>query len=290
MTEKRTGTQKGDTRLSYSSAELLANCTQKYYHKKVLGTPIDSDIEQDQEAFNVGKAFHHVMEQSRHDKEPSLKQIKHACTVHEVEDKQAMIHAMSLKYFKLHKKLGLTCVATEFEIANTIFLGYVDVILKDKSGNWWVTDLKTASTVSDTKLARLHSDTQLNLYSRFQDHMAAMFKVDPKKFAGARYRVTTKSKIKPLKDEKYNSYVKRLFASVSSIDVEIPKESLNWEKAYKNHERLHSLSMALREGKITPKQNFGYCDSYFKPCEYFSACHGDTFTNLRDKLKVTDAD
>ena len=289
-TERRTGTGKTDVRLSYSSSELLANCTQKYAHKKILGTPVDADVEEDQKAFNIGKAFHQVIELAKHDTEPTIQMVKRACKTHEVLDDQALIHAMSLKYFKLHKKSKLTCVATEFEIANDIFIGYVDAVLTDAKGNWWVTDLKTASSVQETKLARLHSDVQLNLYSRFHEMMAKMFKLDPKKFAGARYRVTTKSKIKPLKDEMYQSYVKRLFSSIDSLEVVLPKAVLDWEKAYRNHHRLFRMSMAMREGKYKPRQNFWYCDSYFKPCEYWSACHGGTFSELKEKLKIEYAD
>jgi hypothetical protein len=249
----------------------------------------DTDVDRDEGALNIGKAFHMVVEKCKHDKQPTLALVKEACKVHSCVDSQALVHAMTMKNYKLHKRTGLTCLATEFEISNPIFIGYVDAVLGDKLG-WWVTDLKTASNLSDTKVARLHKDVQLNLYASFAEMIAKMFKLDPAKFRGARYRVTTKSLIKPLKDEAYESYVKRLYSAIESIDVIVPREIMAPEKAFALHKRLHALSMALREGKIKPRQNYSHCDSYFTPCEFWSKCHGDNFTVLKEKLVRIDAD
>lgn len=290
MSVERKGTKEGDTRLSHSSSVLLMNCTQKYFHRKIAGTPPDSDVEEDRRALDLGSAFHNIVEQAKHDNEPTAKMVKHSAKSYKVEDSMPLLHAMAMKYFKLHKKSGLKCAAIEFEISDPSFIGYVDTVLVDAKGGWWISDLKTASTISELKLARLHTDAQLNKYCKFFESIAKTYGLDPKKFKGARYRVTTKSKLKPLADEAYGSYVKRLFKSVQSIDVVIPKELLNWEKAYEVHKKLHALSMKLREGKIKPRPNYDYCDSYFKPCEYWSACHGKPVSQLKEALQVIDAD
>ena len=45
---------------------LFRSCQQRYWHKKVGQTPFDSDFAEEYEAFNLGKAFHHVLENSGH--------------------------------------------------------------------------------------------------------------------------------------------------------------------------------------------------------------------------------
>lgn len=279
-----------DTRLSYSSGEVVANCSQKYFHKKIASTPFDPDYRDDYDAFNIGKAFHLVQEKLRHSGNPDRKLVLRACKVNKCEESTALVHAMCLKYSKLHKKIGLECVATEFEISNEKFVGFVDVVLKDKKGNWWVVDLKTASRIMPSKIARLSSDVQLNLYSYFYKEIATMFKLNPEKFKGARYRVTTKSDISQARGEGYVDFVKRIYTRVNSYEVVVPREVMTLDKTFKMHLKNHDLTMKLRDGRVKPKPNYGYCDSYFKPCEYWSQCHGDTYSNLTRKLNLVSAD
>jgi hypothetical protein len=280
---------KVDTRLSYSSSTLLKNCSQKYHHYKVAGLAKDPDSEQNEEAFNVGKAFHFILETNLHgDLDMDLgKLLSDACKAYEVEHAKGMLNAMVLRYMKLHKASGLKVVKCELALENEIFLGFVDVILLDPSnGEWWIGDLKTASRVAPTTLARLPRDTQLNLYSFFADDVAKLLDLDREKFAGSRYRVTTKSVLKQRRDESYRDHVIRTAKNIKSYDVPIPVRIMNPQAAWDDHEEMHKWSMDLREGRAQPKKNMSYCDSFFKPCPYWSACYGKTFTECGSNLKM----
>lgn len=284
-----------DTRLSYSSGQLLKNCTQKYFNYKVAGVPKDPDAEENYDAFNIGKAFHWVLESNMHTNTNLVSLLKHAVEEFKVQDKMALIHAMLLKYLKLHEQSGLACVYAELEVSDTTYLGFVDAILMDDVGYWWIADLKTAAKFNNLTRNKLATDPQLNLYAKYAREIALALKgkgieLDPDKFKGVRYRATTKASLKQRKDESYKDYVIRLYTSINSYDAVIEKEFLHIEETWEEHKRLHQLSLDLRYGNVQPTKNFSNCDSYFRPCEYWSVCHGCNYTDSKfdEMVKVTE--
>jgi len=275
-----------DTRLSYSSATLLKNCSQKYYYYKVAGVAKDPDAEENYDAFNIGKAFHWVLETNGHTESRLEELLEEACNTFEVQGSKSMIHAMLLRYLQVHQESGLEVVHCEFELSTDIFIGFIDVILKDSEGNWWIADLKTASRFSEITAAKLHNDVQLNLYASFSKEIGEYFGLDPKKFKGARYRVTTKSVLKQKVDESYYAHVKRTAKNVKSYDIIVPLDKMNPKKTFEEHKELHKDTLKMREGKLKPVKNLSWCDSYFKPCEYWSKCHGCTFTECKESVDM----
>lgn len=276
--------------LSYSSATLLKNCPQKYYYYKVAQVAKDSDYEQNEEAFNVGKAFHYVMEMNGHTENDLDSWLDKACRSFGVEDKKGMLNAMLLRYLQVHKKSGLSVVECEFELKTDDFIGYIDAIMKDDNGLWWIVDLKTASRYSPITQARLTKDVQLNLYSYFAPKIAEYYELDPKKFAGARYRVTTKSDLTKKVTESYADHVRRTAKNVKSYDIVIPIELMNPEEFMQEHEDLKFKADMMRKGLEEPTKNRSYCDSFFRPCEYWSQCHGKTYSESQELLEIIASD
>jgi hypothetical protein len=284
MAEEKSPLAKSDTRLSYSSSTLLANCSMKYWHYKVARTPRDIDAPQESKAFDVGKAFHWVLEMTKHTDEKLEWYLDRAVTSFECEDSKAMIHAMLLKYLKMQSKSGLTIHRVETEISNKLFYGVVDALMVDELGNWWIVDLKTAARLSEITMAGLGSDVQLSLYSSFYVKIAEVYGLDANKFMGARYRVTTKSTLKQKASENYKAFVLRMYGGIKSCDIAIPKDRMKPMDMYLRHKRLHALSQRLRSEKSKPERNFSYCNSFFKPCEYWSQCHGKTITDCKEEF------
>lgn len=273
-----------DLTLSYSSANLLVNCEKRYWHYKVNKTPNDPDYEETYTAINVGKAFHHVLEHTKHTGKDLGKYLKEACEKYEVQDDMALLHAMLLRYLEIHKDSGLTCFFTEIEIKTPTFLGFVDVGFKDEEGNWFIADLKTAARIDNHLKPKLIKDTQLNLYAGFKEHIAEQYNLNPEKFKGVRYRVTSKPSLKRQKSESYVDYVARLKDRVESLDIFIPVELLKPKEVYEEHKRLQKRSVALKKGTVKPTCNYTYCFSYFRPCPYYSHCYGMTVTEANERL------
>lgn len=281
-----------DTRLSYSSATLLKNCEQRYFNYKVAKLAKDKDVEESN-AFAMGKAFHHVLEMSMHKKpENIVNKLEECVELFGIEEEEiGQLHAMVLQYLRCRKQTELEAIACEYSIVDDNCIGFIDLIEGfregDSWGDWYITDLKTARTFWATLTARLPQDRQLNLYASFFGQIAKEFGLDPARFKGCRYRVTTKTTAKQKKTESYNDYVMRLVEAknVKSYDIVVPVEKLNINQISNEFESLYRRSIELRNGDV-PTRNYSYCETYFKPCDYWSQCHGTCFSEMKDDLEV----
>lgn len=264
--------------LSYSSSQKLNSCERKlFYYKKDY--EVDPTIDQDTTALVLGKSFHYVLEKSMHKKPEDIMRLLRECVTTEKlpEESMGLVHAMVLAYLRVRKKTNLECVAVEHKLENENFLGYVDAIMVDPSGGWWISDLKTAAGLNQILPARLSRDTQLNLYAYFKRYIALDLDLDVKKFMGCIYSVTTKSKAKQRGDEEYVDYVKRLLKLVKSYEYRIPESLLSPKDFYRDHMFRQSIAEQILRGEREARPNFGECDKWFRPCEYWHHCHGGTF-------------
>lgn len=278
-------------RISYSSSSLFQGCARKFWHKKVNTTEIDPDCEEDTTALRVGKAFHQILEECNHERDKCKAHI--ALKAFEDNDVmeltlQGMIYGMVDAYLKLHEAQGLKVVACEIEVGDETLIGFVDAIMQDDNGGWYIVDLKTASRLNNSLLSRLSKDPQLNIYSYYVPQIAGMINLDPAKFRGTRYRVTTKATIKKNRKESLIEFIGRVRERVEAFDIYIPAESLIPEETHKGFMR---ILKKMQETALLPEdkvpQNFGYCEQYFKPCEYWSRCYGKTFTDAAKQHVLT---
>ena len=276
--------------LSPSSLSTFLSCQKKYWHKKVANTPPDTDVEEDTEALRVGKAFHEVLEECRHVLD-GLEYSKVWATVwkHELDADAMtpMIYAMLSKYKIMHEKSGLKATFCEIEVKTEGFLGYVDVVLEDKEGGWWIGDMKTSAAYYSNIAAGLARHPQLNLYAAHAFLIAAGVGLDISKFRGCRYRMTTKSKLIRKKTESVSDYIERLKQAVKSVDFILPIEDMSPHSTLMSHERVRSFIEKNRGGE-SYLHNYANCMQFFKPCEFFSHCHGKEYTKA--DIKCVNAD
>ena len=264
-----------DTRLSYSSMAQLQTCEQQYAHRKIYKTPVDSE-EQDRTAFDVGSATHECVEFTDWGLRPLTQVIVDQAIVNypDAADHKGLVHAMALKLIQQQKASGLICVKAEQQIVSPKFNGFIDLIAKYPSGDWYIIDLKTSAyKPNDGLIARLPMDRQLNLYASYYEMMAPLLDLDPKKFQGCIYRVVTKSKANPKASESYKAFVQRVTKLTKVYDVIVPKDKLHIKEVVEMFDDAYVKSMSLREGEV-PSKNLGACFNYFRTCEYFSKCHG----------------
>jgi len=266
--------------LSYSSSNELIGCEQKYVYRKVLRVDRDADAPLDTLALDIGKVLHACLEDCCHDLHGfEMKRLRFFMEKAGLSaEHYPLLKAMLKKYRDLNDLSGLVCHATEVEIRLDDFIGFVDLILTEqgKQGRWWISDVKTASSVSSFLISRLGRDKQLNLYTAM---------IDPEKlglcwetFAGCKYRVVTKSRIKRRKDEDDSSLTLRMYESIEAREFTVPKELLDPEGALANFKRQRERQVELWKNPDLAMRNHNYCESYFRPCEYWSQCHSCQFT------------
>jgi hypothetical protein len=273
-----------DRRFSYSAAGMLKTCEKQYAMKYILGVEKDPDSDEDATALRFGKAFHKVCEDTLHDyRNFNMDMLDRACFDNNLDTQaKTKVYACLKSYWALHAASNLICRGLESEIGDDNFVGYVDAVLIDSQGFWWVTDLKTSGMIVDSLFARLHKDPQLNFYGAFAGQLAEKFKLEMSKFAGCRYRVVSKPRAEPKPGESLQSYVSR--ANVETYDIEIPISLMNFQEAYESMvaDREKAAAMTLENAKCN-RQN---CLIWNRPCPYWSQCHGKTFTECKDSVRV----
>ena len=275
--------------LSYSAADKILSCEQKWVYEKVLKLEIDPDATNDTVPFRFGKAFHSIHEwcehelayyQDRQDEylrkalaEQGLEYAEHACHIH-----SAVVSSLTL-----WQKTGLRVVKSEIQIQDEKFIGYVDfVAVCPTSGAWWIGDLKTTGLTENISV-RLLRDPQLSLYVACREQIAKMLGLDVNLFQGALYRETIKPKVvlkendkriknARMKPETPAEFVRRAMAE-SQIYV-IPFRDMATDQL-KVHEVLHTRAEALKAGAM-PIRNYKSCLNYKRRCEYWSRCYGRT--------------
>lgn len=271
--------------LSHSSMKTFLSCQRKFWFKKIGKYPVDPDIEEDTEALRVGKTFHQILEDTGH----ILDGLKYSSVVAECwkqeldEDEFApMIYAMLSRYKVMHEKSGLKASFCEVEVKTPDFIGFIDVILTDNEGGWWLGDMKTSAAYYSNIAAGLPRNQQLNLYASYADLIGDQLKLDLSKFKGCRYRVTTKSKLarNTKRGETIEEYISRLCNSVKSVEFIIPKEKLDTSEARRIHKLVHYYIMSKRAlEEYLP--NYDSCTQYFKPCEFWSQCHNAFHSEIK---------
>lgn len=264
-------------RLSYSSLKLVQSCPTRYYHHKVAETPNDSDYEES-DALGLGKAFHEVLEKTFHRSAPP-EYVNEAVIKYNIgHNDHQLLKKMLEKYVAFHNSGNLDVVICELPIETKEYLGFIDAVAVDEDlGGFWIIDLKTAARFDENLLPRLAKDMQMNLYAKFASEMhLAHKKLEGKKFLGCRYRVTTKSKA---------ATEKGLEAGVKVYDIEIPAQVLNPQEAWGVFEEVLEQAIKIQKGE-SPSRNYEACMTYFKPCPFFSQCHGKLFTEAKTLVKV----
>lgn len=260
--------------LSYSSSNEILGCEQKYVFRKVQKVSKDEDAPLDTLAMDIGSTIHKCLEDCKHDLngfdcETLLKEMKN---YNVPEEHGPMLWAMLRKYKVLHERSGLKCPNTEIKLEDEHYLGFIDLVLTDDDGGWWITDLKTAASISKFLPSRLPMDRQLNIYAH------KYVEKHDEKFKGCRYRVITKAKLKRRQDESFKEFADRNFESITAVEYIIPKDIMLPEEAGEQFNSIRRLQRRLVTGAKKPIRNYNYCDSYFRPCDYWSRCHGENYS------------
>lgn len=268
--------------MSYSSASQVLGCPRRYFYRKIKKYDQDADAPDDLH-FRFGKAYHHALEKCLHT--PTQHHVSHVeegCALNGLGKPEVIkISSMLISYFQLHLKSGLHCVGVELKVENDKLQGYIDAVMKDANGYWWIVDLKTSSRVKVEDLVKkLADDFQLNLYAAFADQVAEKFGLDPAKFMGCRYRTCQKPDLVVRDIDTADSYHKR--NPQMCVDIEVPVSAMNPADAVKQAEIAYALSLDLaqRDEADVPK-NTKDCMAYFKPCEYWSRCYGAPYTQRK---------
>jgi hypothetical protein len=257
--------------ISYSASNTLLSCQRRYYLEKVIKAPVDADYSDSKDALQFGKAYHSVLEWTKHDSKLYEEEyLNTACAENNIDgDTRYKVFASVIAYYNLRKASKLKCIASEIKIGNEQLVGYIDAILIDSYGHWWICDLKTSGMIQENMFARLNLDPQLNLYAHFADKVAEELSLDMDQYLGARYCVVGKTRIKIKSGESLTEFAAR--ADVACHEIETLKEDMDPAGSYGNMMKLLDKANSLTVESIIP--NRGACLNYNSPCPFWSHCH-----------------
>ena len=171
------------------------------------------------------------------------------------------------------------------------YRGYIDLIVQDAAGEWWVFETKTASAqaLNKTYFDKVHIDSQVLGYMHAAKEIIGEF---PK---GVIYNTIKKPGIRLRKGESKGAYQKRVFTEYDLYGqqkqyfqrkvIEISRKELSqwkfdalaWMGMVSN--RVHAWN-AKGEGRYCWPKNTGSCSSKFGACEYLSACITGKYSRL----------
>lgn len=276
----------GLAQVSHSGASTLQECERKYFFKYIVKIEKDVDFVTP-DYFSFGQAFHKILEVTNHEHSNFSGSIaKGIIESHKLDFNSdgARIFAMLRKYWVLHRACGLRCKKCEIKFTGTYTNGFVDAVMVEPCGKkWWIVDIKTAGQVDNALPARIKLDQQLNLYAAFRASIAESCGLDPYEFAGIRYRESFKPLQVYKEGESFESFTSRCDAGAKCREIIIPASELDSKKAYaefcQNISRAHELENEYKKTQgLVGRCNFKNCISYGRPCEYYSACYGKTYT------------
>jgi hypothetical protein len=198
---------------------------------------------------------------------------------------------MAKKYVVLHQRSGLQVVTCEIPVTDENIIGFVDAVMSDDKGYWWIVDLKTAARLNKSLQQRLANDPQLNLYSYYAPDIAEELGLDIDKFKGIRYRVTTKTNTKIRSNETVDEYALRVYNAIEAYDIAIEVGLLYPKHAYNQlmeiYEGVEIMQFMI---EVEIQQNFNYCEEYFRPCAYWSRCHGKVYSEAGAGIPLWDSE
>lgn len=292
-----TTNERGEVRqekFSHSSAQKYIQCPRKYYHYKVIRTPRDFDAAQDTYALRFGKAFHKLMEDYRYgelDTRGTLDAIKSEDFVTEYQltsnEDQIKLLVLARKMYMLHRSSGLKCAFVEHEIGNADTIGYVDLGLVNSFGYWWIVDLKTKARLSHTLFQQLPEDPQLNFYGYFASDIANKHGLDPSKFLGYKYRIARKTPAKWDTRKSVEENTEHFYKLSEAYEITVP---LIQGKPQEVYEQMTNMFSDIKERKEIGEEafpcNYGSCETYSSPCEYWSQCHQVPFSEAARRVVV----
>jgi len=252
-------------------------------------------------ALEFGSALHKCLELCNHRVEKfSSNVLKEACLPYAsltTEDYGKILHMLD-KYFAFNKHHNCTILKTELKISlfNNTFMGYIDAIVSDGE-NWWIRDTKTCAQHSSYVPSHLHRDEQVIFYHASAQSIADSLKLSIDDYAGFRYMELQKPSSKYKDGESLSEYCDRLNNSKAGIkEYVILKEKIpvldtnNLGIFSKVLEEADILEARFNTEKYIGEPNFGSCFDFMKPCEYWSQCHNNLFSEPVSQTLTIDSE
>lgn len=164
------------------------------------------------------------------------------------------------------------------------YTGYIDVLIQDATGAWWVLETKTATAPDASYFERVQIDSQVAGYMYGAKEILGEFP------NGVIYNVIKKPSIRLRKGESLAAFQRRIYLEYTTLASEkgyftrhelmIPERTLtNWWKNVNHVAKEVTNKVALGKEGVWP-MNTGHCTGKFGACMYLPACTSGSFNKI----------
>lgn len=277
----------GSGLLSYSGMALFLGCPRKYgyrYFDKVEQEVTDTS------ALDRGRVFHLLVEKNG-DVSPHKLATEVGGDMYEL----AKVTAAYSAYRKMAAALpSLDLKEVKIVSEEHQFIGFVDGIGIEASGQWRLGEMKTTTRFDPLKWATLAINPQIALYTAFAGEFAHGEFLALSDLQGVSYRTVTYSGKDPLEPSK-----NPLTPKTGKVrkNARLEKETVNdyARRIAGDSQVYHQMVSPTEEARLSALQSFGAvkeaihdargrsgdlvknagnCHAYGRPCEYFEHCWG----------------
>ena len=255
-------------KLSQSSAAMYLSCQRKW---KLYASKTDKDPDwRKGKALRFGAAYAECQEEFRDNwKLMTTQKIIRIAERNDLDINDAAKLMACLRTYFANVKEGDVVEKVELTLDHPMLSGRIDkTILRD--GKRYIGEDKTASEINPALPTILLTDPQLCVYAECQEQ----FEAD----GGIIYRVVSKPKEKRKKEESWEAFTQR--CKCEFLELVIPFESLQIKEALG---RIQVIADEI-DSKVKLEefpQNFRNCEMFGSGCEYYSRCHGKTFSEAK---------
>jgi hypothetical protein len=279
---------------SQSAMRVLTDCERKFQHAYVLHTVRDVDYVEPT-YFRFGSALHALAERTRHDFAAlTPEMVEGACMEYRLdwEKDGAKLVAMLREYSERHMasvvSQGIEILALELELVTRDWVMYIDAVLRNSLGMWWMADLKSASEFDPVVENKMRHDAQVNLYMAHAHLVAEKLGLDMAKFVGFEYREIMKPKERLKKSETRAELIERMVPPIRFTLLSSQYEGTNLVVEQMGRQLERARAMFTSSDGIT--ENRSLCHAKGTTCPYYSRCNGGkTYTQLKEETGNADS-
>lgn len=269
--------------LSASKIQTLGRCGREYLYKYVLKEqePVTSD------ALVFGKAFHQVLEGTDVESVPleGLDETKYPyrAALRVMRDTYLQATEFMPKVIKHEYKIETVVpVDTMRSLISEDIVGYVDAIrLNEATGEWYITERKTASLIDQNRREMLPSDLQLAVYVTSAPLIARDLGLQENNFSGVYYEIVKKPSERLRSSESLDDFSKRLTSETVIWHLDT-NDLAKLSGVFKNSTRYAVIqretieNLYYRSGNDIESvpRNTSQCQRFGNKCGYWSKCYG----------------
>lgn len=257
--------------LSASQVSCLQRCDREYLLKYVLKLPDEKT-----EPLYFGSAFDYLVDNENEIDSFDLQGLR------ETEYPYRAVLKKMVRSAKDATSHLPTVAINQFKISTSLVKGFIDAVRVDGfTGDWFMSERKTASRIEQDKRLMLHNDIQVATYVANAEVVAKELCLDMKRFRGLTYETTQKPAERVKKSETLEEYAERatvkteVWTVAESMKAHCTKvHQVTFSAMARKRDDIENTFALCGDMHVIPG-NTSQCFRFGSKCQFFNVCHNN---------------